>query len=28
MRLEIGNFHVKEIRFGEKTAFSGGVLTV
>ncbi len=28
MRLEIGNFHVKEITFGDKTAFSGGVLSI
>ena len=28
MRLEIGNFHVKEIVFGEKTAFSEGTLTI
>lgn len=27
-KLEIGNFHIREIRFGEKTAFSEGVLTV
>lgn len=28
MKLQIGNFHVKDIVFGEKTAFSDGVLTV
>lgn len=28
MKLEIGNFHVREIRFGEETAYSSGVLTV
>ena len=28
MRLEIGNFHVKSIRFGSQTAFENGVLTV
>lgn len=27
-KLEIGNFHVKDIVFGEKTSFHGGVLTV
>lgn len=28
MKLEIGNFHVKEIAFGDSTAFSGGKLTI
>ncbi len=28
MKLEIGNFHVKEIRFGERTYFENGCLTV
>lgn len=28
MKLEIGNFHLKEIVFGEKTMFKNGVLTV
>lgn len=28
MKLEIGNFHVKEIVFGEKTMFQNGILTV
>jgi glycine reductase len=27
-KLEIGNFHVKDIIFGEKTSFKSGVLTV
>ena len=27
-KLRIGNFHVKDIVFGEKTAFKNGVLTV
>ena len=27
-KLKIGNFHVKDIRFGDKTSFNGGVLTV
>ena len=28
MRLEIGKFKVKDIVFGDKTAYCGGVLTV
>ncbi len=28
MRLEIGNFHVKEIAFGARTAFSEGILSI
>ncbi len=28
MRLEIGNFYVKDIVFGEKLSFDGGVLTI
>jgi glycine reductase len=28
MKLEIGNFHVKDIIFGEKTSFSNGILTI
>ena len=28
MRLEIGAFHVKDIRFGDKTGYSKGILTV
>ena len=28
MRLEIGAFHVKDIQFGDKTAYSDGVLTL
>ena len=28
MKLNLANFHVKEIRFGDKTQFAGGVLTV
>ena len=28
MRLEIGAFHVKDIKFGDKTAYEAGVLTV
>ncbi|WDV46919.1 glycine/sarcosine/betaine reductase component B subunit [Clostridiaceae bacterium M8S5] len=28
MKLEIGNFHVKEIQFGAKTEFKNGVLTI
>lgn len=28
MRLEIGNFHVKNIMFGEKTHYSNGLLTI
>lgn len=28
MRLEIGNFYVKDIRFGDKTEFRQGILTV
>ncbi len=28
MRLEIGAFHVKDIRFGEKTGYSQGILTL
>ncbi|MBR1439382.1 MAG: betaine reductase, partial [Synergistaceae bacterium] len=28
MRLEIGAFHVKDIVFGDKTAYNAGVLTV
>ena len=27
-KLRIGNFHVKDIVFGEKTSFNNGVLTV
>lgn len=27
-KLEIGNFHVKDIQFGEKTSFKDGILTV
>ena len=28
MRLEIGSFKVKDIVFGDKTAYCGGILTV
>lgn len=28
MKLELGNFHVKELRFGDATAYQNGVLTV
>ncbi|SHH15555.1 glycine reductase [Thermosyntropha lipolytica DSM 11003] len=28
MRLEIGNFPVREVRFGETTAYSNGILTI
>jgi len=28
MKLEIGNFHVKDIRFGDRTSYAGGILTV
>lgn len=28
MKLEIGNFHVKDIQFGDQTAYANGVLTV
>lgn len=28
MKLEIGNFYVKEIQFGEATAFKNGILTI
>ena len=28
MRLEIGAFHVKDIKFGDKTGYSNGILTV
>ncbi|MCT8978367.1 glycine/sarcosine/betaine reductase component B subunit [Clostridium sp. CX1] len=28
MKLEIGNFHVKDIVFGEKTSYKNGILTV
>lgn len=28
MKLEIGNFHVKDITFGDHTAFANGVLTI
>jgi len=28
MKLEIGNFYVKELRFGDQLSFSGGVLTI
>ena len=28
MKLEIGKFHVRDVRFGERTKFSDGVLTV
>lgn len=28
MKLEIGNFYVKEVTFGSKTGFAGGVLTI
>lgn len=28
MKLEIGNFNVKDIQFGTKTSFADGVLTV
>ena len=28
MRLEVGSFKVKDIVFGDKTAYSGGILTV
>ena len=28
MKLEIGHFSVKDVRFGEKTAFADGILTV
>lgn len=28
MRLEIGNFHVQDVDFGETTAFENGLLTI
>ncbi len=28
MKLEIGNFHVKDVVFGEKTAYENGILTI
>ncbi len=28
MKLDIGTFHVKDIRFGDQTSYAGGVLTV
>lgn len=28
MRLEIGNFYVKDIKFGDKLSFDDGVLTI
>jgi glycine reductase len=28
MKLEIGNFHVKDIVFGTKTAYENGILTI
>lgn len=28
MKLEIGNFHVKDVVFGERTFFENGVLTI
>lgn len=28
MRLELGNFSVKDVLFGDKTMFHGGVLTI
>ncbi|SCZ06680.1 glycine/sarcosine/betaine reductase component B subunit [Alkaliphilus peptidifermentans] len=28
MKLEIGNFHVKDIVFGDKTAYTNGILTI
>ncbi|NMA15094.1 MAG: betaine reductase [Clostridia bacterium] len=28
MRLEIGNFHVKDIVFGDKTSYANGILTI
>lgn len=28
MRLELGNFHVKDVRFGEKTHYAKGILTI
>ncbi|HBD65138.1 MAG TPA: hypothetical protein DC038_11985, partial [Clostridiales bacterium] len=28
MRLEIGNFLIKDVIFGEKTMFNNGVLTI
>ena len=28
MKLELGNFHVEDIEFGEKTAFNDGLLTI
>nr|AAB35795.1 48 kda PB betaine reductase subunit {N-terminal} [Eubacterium acidaminophilum, Peptide Partial, 38 aa] [Peptoclostridium acidaminophilum] len=28
MKLELGNFYVEEIVFGEKTSFKDGVLTI
>lgn len=28
MKLEIGNFHVRDIQFGDKLSFLNGVLTI
>ena len=28
MKLEIGNFHVKDVVFGDKTFFENGILTI
>lgn len=28
MKLEIGNFHVKDVQFGDKTAYQNGILTI
>ena len=28
MKLQIGNFHVKDVVFGEQTAFENGILTI
>ena len=28
MKLEIGNFHVKDVVFGDKTCFENGVLSI
>ena len=28
MKLEIGNFQVKDVVFGEKTMFNNGILTI
>lgn len=28
MRLEIGNFYVKDVRFGEETSYRDGILSI